>query len=356
MAAQPAPDPLAAAAQEFATVIAAEDVEALDAWWDGDAFLDRVLADMALEPAFEAGVRSEIARRGPFHPLIAEAVANGGSYHFLRLVERDGETRARFRLLSPDGGLNYTDLVLEARPGGGGRLVDGYGFLGGEDVSQSLRRVLLGMLGGADGTTEPSGRARLIGEFAQALGRGDWWTVLDLYPRIPPRDLDRKPLLIAYLQAASNADPALYRKGLEQFARAYAGDPDAALVLIDHYVLRGDVEATLEAIDTLDEGVGGDPYLDQLRATVLLGAGRLPEARAAADRLAESLPNLTEAQFPRVDVALAEGDFAAVAEGLLRLEREHGAWFDPAAVKADPLWAGFAASPYYKRWATARAD
>lgn len=347
-----ASEPLAEAAEALAARIEAGDLEALAEQWNADAFALRVVAGLDAGPALVEDVRVGIRQATPFYVGVAEAVSLGATYRFLHLAERDGAQRARFRFIDADGGLNYHDLLFERDARGAYRLVDGYDFMQGEDISRSVQRVMLGMLDGAT-ESEWSARAENIRALGQAAQQGDWETALAAYPRITPRPEDQKPLLLLYLRVAIQADPVAYRKGLEQFARSYADDPDAALVLIDHYALRGDTEAALAAVDV---GVGGDPYLDDIRVTLLQNAGRWDDARVAADRLAEALPDLAEAQFPRLDMALADGHFDVVAEGLLRLERDHGIWFDPAVIKADPTWAGFVASPSFKRWQAARAE
>lgn len=354
--AQPdAPDDLAEAVATYADLIVAGDGEATGAFWDPEAYAERVLAGIELSQADVAGVRLG-ARRLTLGEEFIQADA-AGSFRLLRLAERGGEPRARFRMVDAEGGVKYLDLLFQPDEDGAYRLVDAYDFMQAEDLSDSARRILRGLTGSmVQGSGQATGRDRLVVELTQALQREDWQTVVDLYPRIPPREEDRKTLLIFYLQAASMVDFGQYRKALDLFERDFRDDPDAALVLIDHHVLQGDTEAALASIDLLDAGVGGDPFLDYVRANVLLGAGRTNEASGAADRLAEALPDMARAHYPRLDIALAVGDYATLVEGLLHLERDFDHWFDPVMLKNDPAWAGFVASPAFKRWLTARAE
>lgn len=346
-----AQDPLTEAARTVEGLIADGEEDAMRARWDLDGFSRRV--GDGLDLPFD-DVRRGVQQSDPFHRAIVEAVGLGASYRFLRVVERDGDHRARFRLIDPEGGVDYHDLLLVPDATGTYRLVDAYVFMNGEDISRTVQRVSQGLIDVQRPSERPSPRARHVREFSRAIQRGDLVRALEVYPRISPASVDRKPLLMLYLRLASGLDLDQYRKGLEHFAREYATDPGAALVLVDYHTLRGDIEAALASVDTLDAELGGDPFLDDLRISLYLIDGRTAEATEAADRLARSLPDLAEAQYPRLDLALTRGDFETVADGLLMLEREHGAWFDPAALKEDPGWESFVASAAYKRWVRER--
>ncbi len=344
------PGDLAEDARLFAAAVQTGDPEAAAALFDAEGYFERALAD--LDPAYAEGVRRGAEGAVSFPEQVAAEVAAGGSYAFLRLAERGGEPRARFRFVDAGGGLNYHDVLLVRGADGVGRFRDVYTFTGGEDLSRSVRRLLGGYTGASGGPPGPRGLR--IAELTAAAQRGDHWTVVETYPRIEPRDEDAKPLLVLYLTAAAAVSPADYTKALELFQRDFAGDPTADLVLIDRHYLRGDFDGVLAAVDRLDAGVGGDPYLDLYRARAHLDAGRLDEAQAAADQLAASLPDVADVLFLRLDVAVVRGDYAAVTALMLRLEREFAFEFAPEVLKRDPLWAGFVASPQYKVWAAER--
>ena len=345
-------DALAEAAREFEAAVAAGDPDSLAAHYDLDGYLDRVLD--GFDAAFAEGARRGARRADSFPQQLAGVVAWGGSYRFLRVVQREGEARARFRLVDGGGGVSYHDLLLRRAPDGAVRFVDAYNFLGGEDVSQTSRRILAGFEEAADGTAPPSERPARVAALAAAAQRGDHWAVVEAYPRIEDRAVDRKPLLVLYLLAAAQTSPVDYDKALALFQRDYADDPAADLVLIDRHALRGDMAAVLGAVDRLDAAVGGDPYLDALRVQALLAMGRTDEAQAAADRFADALPDLNDGLFLQIDVALAREDYRAAVAAMLRLQREFEIEFYPEDLKRDPLWAGFVASPQYKVWAAER--
>lgn len=342
------------AAESYELLVASGDADSLAARFDRDAFVDRIVEGLNVDVDVLTDLRRGLAQAAPIYAPIAEAVEVGGSYQLLRLVDYEGEPRARFRLIAPDGGLNYHDLLFLQGPGHEYRLVDMYGFLGGEDVTLTSRRALQGLLGAEFGQGPAADYGRHLSELMAAAQRGDAASVVDLYPRIAVRDGDRKPLLILYLLAAAETSASDYQKALALFERDFAGDPTADLVLIDHYFLRGDMEATLDAIDRLDAGVGGDPYLDLHRTTALLELGRLADASVTAGRLAERVPDLEAAHWPRLNVALEDGDHPAALDAMRVLEDRFGVEFLPDLMKREPVWSGFVASPQYKQWAASQ--
>ncbi|MEM1117959.1 MAG: hypothetical protein AAF845_16230 [Bacteroidota bacterium] len=346
------PDALTEAVDAYAAAILAGDTETLDGYWSAEGYADRILDGFTL-PSYEVRAIHLGARQVELGTQFAVAEARG-SFRFLRFALRDGEPRARFRLIGEDGSLKYLDLLFRADADGAYRLVDAYDYVQGQDLTMVARRILETTYEAGTQMRSDAERTARILDLSRAIRVGDWFSVVDLYPQITPREEDRKTLLMLYLQAASFVAPAQYRKALEQFAQEYSDDPDAALVLVDHHFLEGDLEATLAAINTLDASVGGDPFTDQLRANVYVAADRLGDARAAAERLSEALPELEEAVYPLTDIALAQGDFETVAACLTRLEREFGVVFEPLVLKNNPTWAGFTASAAYKRWLTAR--
>ena len=65
---------------------------------------------------------------------------------------------------------------------------------------------------------------------------------------------------------------------LEDFRKYYSQDPCLDLLLIDYYTLKKDYAQAIPCVDRLDKSVGGDPYLNVLRAASTSAAGHLNEA------------------------------------------------------------------------------
>src|SRR5690606_34394436 len=118
------------------------------------------------------------------------------------------------------------------------------------------------------------------------------------------------------------------------------------------HVQNKDYAKMLEALFTLDEAVGGDPYLAGMKAAAYAGIGSVPQAKKHAEQALAKEPSLAQPHWILVYVALEERNNAEVARLLTRLENELGETIPPLTQDAD--FAGFIASPQYRTWSAAR--
>ena len=128
-----------------------------------------------------------------------------------------------------------------------------------------------------------------------------------------------------------------------------------AIVSIDGHFLRGDYDAALEAIDHVDASVGGDPYLDLLRANVHLVQGHNDAAKPLLRKVIAFDPARPEAYFALADLALADKQWGEMVKLLEALEAEAGQ--DMSGVAGSPDFTEFMASEpgsTLKTWSTVR--
>lgn len=341
--------------RRIARTMMAGDPEFFDAAIDVDALLDRSFEDLAVEPDFAREFRIGVESSFAFaDQVLANLVQSNGRLDFLRQSSVD-PPRAILRSVGDDG-LTYYELSLHVGEGRI-RIVDIEPKTTGEPMSTSLRRhvvaaaasvdrSLLEKLVGAD-----SDYARALPtllEINQAFGTDDA-RLLELYATLP-ESVQRMPsILMTRIQAAWTVDEELYLAALEDFARWHPDSAALDLLLIDVHFLGGDFEQALECVDRLDASVGGDPYLDVMRANASYGAGRVERAVEFAERAAERDPRIGEsARWVLVEIGLDAPDHELVHRALLALESEHGVEFiDLRGIEA---YAGFLESRPGKRW------
>src|SRR5690606_10604947 len=123
--------------------------------------------------------------------------------------------------------------------------------------------------------------------------------------------------------------------------------------LIDGYVLKGEPERALEAVDRIEAGVLPDPYLDVIRANVLGATGEWGDARVAAKRAIEREPDLEAAHWPALVGSLAEKDFADTSRLLRTMHEKFGTEIDPASL---PIYEEFVRSPEYRAYEASREE
>ena len=131
-------------AEQVRQAVAHLDAGALQKLASDDAFADRVLRGTDIRGEERREATAGLA--GTLQDIFAgvmQGCSNGGSYSFVRLVSRDGESRPLFRLCLPElSGINYHELVLVQTPDGA-RIADVDVYLSGESVADSLRRLVL---------------------------------------------------------------------------------------------------------------------------------------------------------------------------------------------------------------------
>lgn len=348
--------------EEFATALAASDVEAASRMIDWDTvFATATSGTTAPEPwraRFVAEGTRRVSRSG-FVAHLAKAAAAGGSVAPLRCHLDGGECHVLLRVIQ-DTGLNYLDVRLMGH-GAKTRAADAYVFLAGENLSATIGKVYQIATAGmaAQGASQPAGpdtdsarRADVLQRFMAATDAGDHEQVLDITANCPADLLTEKPILMARAIAAVRAGDDRHAQALDDLRAAFPDDACVDLVAIDHHARAQDRAACLAAIDRLDERLGGDPYLDVLRATVHVGAADYAEAIRASEAAVAALPRLPQPCWIRLAISLEQKRHDDTAAWLDRIAERFGVAFPD--LEAIPEYAAFVQSPEYRAWKARR--
>jgi tetratricopeptide (TPR) repeat protein len=303
-----------------------------------------------------------LSEKSGFAQAILASVNAGGSYHFLRTVVVDGRKRARFRMITAAGGLNYHDFILGRSKGQEVVAIDLYIFLIGEPYSQNTRRMFLpsaekALKGGLD-RLAPSDREFLthIGEYAalaQYAREKKNREVLEMYRVLPPSLKKEKTVLLLRLTSAQSISRAEYMIAIDDFRKAYPNDALVDIVSIDGFIRRKSYVRALEALDRVDKAVGGDPYLNVLRANLRSRQGDLDGARQLAQKAITQEPTLKNAYYMLVDLSLKTKNFAETARLLDLLQTKFGIGWD--SLSNSPAFAEFTKSSEYRAWRASRS-
>ena len=337
--------------------VSSGDGKFFDSRFDLNRLMDKVTEDVDVPEKFEAGFRKGFTgnpsqRLGA--AIATSVIDENGRYTFLRL-KRD-PLRAVFRLSSTQG-LNYHELHLRGAADGELFFDDVYVYLSGELFSETVRRIYVAVAAQKNrGLLE-----RLIGvdhdyyrylpeiqRMGLAVRKRDPDQAMSIYNELPESLKNRKEVLIIRLQAAIGLNERELVEATEAFQRAFPKDPALDLVLIDYQFVEQQWEELRKTIDRLDEQVGGDPYLDVIRANVLAARGDRNSAKTALLRVIDEDPSLEDAWVALVDVALGLEDFELTARTLSRLERDFGyQWPDLSEVSE---FSAFCDSSAYQAW------
>src|SRR5437763_9747662 len=136
-----------ALAAAISTAVTSGDTEAFGAQFDFAAFGKLLLGVIdantveanRLRAEIEEGLRPAISK---ILDQVVHQVHSGGSYQYLRTVDREEGPRLIFRLITSRGSLNYHEVIVARRPEGV-RAVDFFIYASAERMSESMQRMLL---------------------------------------------------------------------------------------------------------------------------------------------------------------------------------------------------------------------
>jgi tetratricopeptide (TPR) repeat protein len=344
------------------------------------AMLDSSVLDEALDfgamgrritnkvPGHPGQRREFLAGMGPSIRAIGAEIVAGleidGAFSFLGLRERDGKPHLQFRVLI-EGGLNYYELEVELDSAGDVRIVDIYIFLLGEHLSSMARRLYMQMVAAeSPDAVEADGEAgsdlvEYIDEIRHFQGLcegGEVDEALALFETLPKSLREERFMQSQRATVAQLAADDVYMEVLNAYAKLFPGDENLCLWMMDAYILVGDFEKALAAIDDVENLVVGDDYLDCLRASVLLEMGKVEEAIAKARSACEAIPQLEDAWWILAGIGLGSEEFEVVVEGLEGLMDHHFYLFYAEDLEGVPEYEAFLASEVGQAWAERQAE
>jgi hypothetical protein len=351
--------------QEFAArfekaVNSGDDVE-VNNLIDMAALFERSLRDLGMSEedrrAFQKRAGYAPKQGGGFGQRITREIAEGTSYTFLRTHTIQDEVRALFRLIASDGSVDYQDLVLARRPDGQIKCLDVHQFRLGEPFSRTIHRQVIPQLVEDD----PKLKERLHGAarafvdhqaevqgIERSLSRGEPRDALKLCDKLPASLQEEKSILLMRLRATQRRGGEPYRQAFDKLRARYPNDTGLDLHAIDYHLLRKEHVRALEMVARLDTALGGDPYLNVVRARVHGDAGDGAAERRAGLKAIKDDPALEPAYWVLVDASLREKNFDDTLKWLREIEKK----FSPRLVDFStvPDYADFVKSPQYQEW------
>jgi tetratricopeptide (TPR) repeat protein len=354
------PEAMVAFARDIETSLSSCETALFESSVDFDALLTRGTADLQIPDEVRGELVIGVARGFVLGDEICKAVQSSGRYDLLRVRRVEGEPRALFRIVS-NSGFNYHDLLLSNTDQGGVAIVDLYVLSLGEWVSRTARRGFLPFVARleekAPDRFEP-GESLFVENLPSILSmqqhyrQGDFEGALEVFDSMPDDLKKHRNILMTRLAIALEVGGEAYDAAMRDLKTNFPGDPGLDLVLVDHYFNEGQFARTLEILARIDRWVGGDPYLDFVRANVLYADGRPSEARDAARRAIEREPGLEDPYWTLVTISLDQGDFAETAKLLSEIEGELG--IVVGDLSEIPEYAQFVKSEAYTTWLTTR--
>jgi tetratricopeptide (TPR) repeat protein len=355
-AADAIPEKITTLARDLESSLNACDTELFDSSISWSALLSRGTADLDVSEEVRTEFARGIARGFVLGEEICKTVQDSGSYVLLSVRQVDREHRALFRIVG-ENGLNYHDLLLSESDDGRVEIHDMFIYSLGEWVSQTARRGFLPLAAqlkkGSLDRVEP-GENLYLDNIPNILKMQSYYQseefddALAVFYAMPDELKQNRNILMVRFAVAAQVGGVEYDAAMLDLKNTFPGDPSLDLVLIDHYFNRREYDQALRIVDRIDRNVGGDPYLDFMRANVLFAGGRTTEARKAARRAIEHEPELQDPYWTLVTISLDEKEFVETARLLDQIEGQLGIIIGDLSMV--PEYAEFMKSDAYTAW------
>jgi tetratricopeptide (TPR) repeat protein len=280
-----------------------------------------------------------------------------GGYKLLRITSTNGDWNLFFRAFSPRDVPDYQELRLKRVPDGRVRVVDFYDAMTGEWYSSTIRRLGLHMLADSDGsatnrlTAAEKDMVRHWRDYADLTEKAQaekWPEVMAIWRKLPESIQRENTSLMIRLQAAEHLGAGEYQATIAYWEQLGPKDAAFYLVSLKGHMLRKEHAKALAAIDRLDGMVGGDPYLNVLRAEQYDALGQPDEARQCLQKAMQAEPDLEVAYRVALAFSLTRKDYAET----LRLLKNSSELGMDSLTRVDEAGAykEFRTSEFYDDW------
>jgi tetratricopeptide (TPR) repeat protein len=321
------------------------------------------VADFTETPAAKRQSFINTAKQGYFTNTVASnltaQVKAGGNFVFLRYSQRGNVYTAIFRLIRADTAFAYYEFALPAQESKTALLAsDVYLYSNSQWLSQISADLML-QIGAVEspsllnklfrssglGSNDSKKLSRLI---ASAKAQ-NWQEVIATYNELPKEMKQSKVCLMFRFNAATNLqDPNEITSVINDLRKFCPNDPGIEILSLDYYTIRKEYGKAMSALDSLDRSVGGDAYIDVLRANIFLQANDLDQAIAVGRKAIEQEPTLVTAHDLLAQAAQAKGDYAMVSAEMRTLQSM--GVVTPDSIESLPDFAPFVASSEFKAW------
>lgn len=312
---------------------------------DLDLLTARIVGGLIDDPGeirdFKTGFEKTIQRHDSLLGQLATMGNNGATISFQHVVTVDGQQRALIRLLHPNGGMNFLELVPARSTVQSVRIADIYAYMSGELISATTRQTIIPMIAGRNRSLleRLTGVEREAAEFAQQLirvtqarQRGDNNQTIQLTKSLSPSLRKLKSVLLLRLQAAQTLDnQAEYIGVMETFRNEYPNDPALDLLLLDYFAVREDKKSLVDSLERLYTRTQGDAHLGSMLAENLLGSGNAERAASVIVEVMEKEPNLQNGLFAAFQLQAHLGDYDGCLATLKKTFRLHELYFEDSA-------------------------
>ncbi len=335
-------------ARQLETWIRHKNTVAANQLLDLDRLFLRAIQGITLDEQELVDSRAGFLDSFRFFERIQTQVALGFDYSFLRTHVLQQRESAIFRLLGPQGEFTYHAYVLAES---GTAFEDIFVYNAGEFVSKSMNRVFERMFTNDGDPTSPGeeellSRVDRVSQISNVYQAGTFEEALTLYHTLTPSEQQNKTLLLLLTDNGRRSSPEDHRKARSLVDLHHGNDPSLSFIFLDQMLSDQQYARALQAIESISQQVGGDPFLLVQKAIAHLG---LSDRMLAKDLCLEALnedPDLIIASTTLLQISLEEQDNAT--SGRLVEELHRRGILQIRSLPQTPLYESFVQSEEFR--------
>lgn len=237
-----------------------------------NSLLDSIHGPKITKEGFKKGVTDHL----DVGMNIISAMGMDGHCKFLRLT-KDSIPKALYRIVS-QGGVNYFELFLQKNKQDSVQIIDYYPYAVGQQFSNTLRRIYLSSLSDLRDSIKMDSLSKedsmyvanipTLDKIGKFFEEGEYNNALALIDSFPVVIREDKMIQITKLNIAFNEGGEMYLQAIEEFKEKYPNDPLVEVILLDFAFAQQEHTQALAIIDSLNKKIGGDAYLNVMKATI----------------------------------------------------------------------------------------
>ena len=335
----------------------ARNLEFFNQQFDLDGIITKVTTSVAA-PAHYATDFSTYIRQGmDVGGQIVGSLGQVGKYKLLRIKDYPNNPTALFRLANEQG-INYHELYLGEREGKV-YVKDFYIYRGGLSFSHTLHRIYYSTLSENKNSIKINQLPKVEREFIENIGlidsigtlvnQNQHQQALELAETLPATLQKDKMVRVMQINVAYRSDSTKYEKLLNQLRNDY-DDATAEFLDMQFAYMGRDSLHLLEKIDALDKKLGGDPYLNVIRADVYSTFKQNDKVLESLNTAIKQEPDMEDAYWRLVNVMNQEGRYDEAVAYFSTIKEKFDTNVADFLPPDDPDFEKLRATDSYKQW------
>lgn len=231
-----------------------------------------------------------------FPMKIIESIEKETSYDIVNYYYSDSEQKYHllFRVFSEEEGLNYHDYQLNY-VNQKFLIEDLYIFTTGEYLSDTLRQLYLisipqSFMDNMDTSKEQLTSILFILQYKRLLEKEEYKKAFDLLNNLEGDIRNQKIYYTLKIQVAEKINDVYYMEAIDELLKKFPEDASTQLMAVDYFVMLKDYNATMTALNTLQE-VTGDDFVEYIKGNIAWDFEDYEGAEKAYTYIMQQYPN-----------------------------------------------------------------